>query len=190
MNLEQMWDAPAYLSEDKLYRYTLRRDLGTPLTSRWPVVLWIMLNPSTADATQDDPTIRRCMGFSTAWGASRMYVVNLFALRATDPKDLKAARHPVDLANGGVNDFCIGLMAHKTWHEGGAVIFAWGAHGSFRGRSEKVQRLLKINEWLKSYSPLCLGQTKHSEPKHPLYLSRDTEPRSFEVAVDSNGTQE
>ena len=95
------------------YRYTLERTWDGGL----PCIGWIMLNPSTADATQDDPTIRRCIRFSQSWGYGSLIVVNLFAHRATSPKDLFQAESPV----GPNNDRYI----RYTWALCGSLIAAW-----------------------------------------------------------------
>jgi hypothetical protein len=87
-----------------------------------------MLNPSTADASQDDPTIRRCIGFARQWGCGRLVVLNLFAFRATDPADLKRAADPVGPEN-------------RAWFDrtlvddlvGGPVVCGWGVHGAHLG---------------------------------------------------------
>ena len=90
------YDGPsrsAELSEDSKYRYWLRR--SWKYGGDGQVICFIMLNPSTADALTDDPTIRRCMGFVRSWGGSVLSVRNLFALRATDPAELRTASDPV-----------------------------------------------------------------------------------------------
>src|SRR5262245_13227298 len=107
----------AELSPCGRYRYALTRTWGDPKK----VVCWVMLNPSTADADQDDPTIRRCLGFSRAWGAGGLVVVNLFALRATDPDQLRIAADPV----GPDNDSHLSTAAF-----GRLVVAAWGARGA------------------------------------------------------------
>lgn len=149
-------ESTAILSDDGLYRYTLGR--------RWakgPAAFWIMLNPSTADAALDDPTIRRCIGFTRAWGYSALTVVNLFALRATNPAQLY--RHPDPI--GPANDAHIVTQAQR--HQ--IAIAAWGTHGHLLDRSAYVQRLV-------DGIPLhCLGTTRGGHPRHPLYV-RATQP--------------
>jgi len=85
----------AVFSPDEVYRYRLERDFQRP----GPVHAWIMLTPSTADAETNDPTVRRCVGFSHAWGAGRLIVTNLYALRSTDPAALKTHPEPVGPEN-------------------------------------------------------------------------------------------
>jgi len=128
------------------------------LSRRWDTgrgtVLWIMLNPSTADAERDDPTIRRCIGFSRLWGFGAMEAVNLFALRATDPRELGRADDPV----GPLNDRHIADAAAGA----AAVIAAWGAHPLAASRTGEVRPLLPG-------SVRCLGRTASGAPRHPLY---------------------
>jgi hypothetical protein len=143
------------------YRYWLRRTWASGGNGR--VVCFVMLNPSTADAAVDDPTIRRCMGFARAWGYSVLTVLNLFALRATDPAELRTAVDPVG-PFGNVH-----LGAGKL---ADLVIAAWGANVPF-GRDRTAVRLL-------TGKPLfCLGTTKAGHPRHPLYVRADQLPIPF-----------
>lgn len=146
----------AVISECGKYRYLLLRHWGDCML---PVLTWIMLNPSTADATIDDPTIRRCISFSKAWGYGGLHVVNLFALRATDPRELLQTIDPV----GPENDKYV-LMACRDTN----IVAAWGNHGMLLYRDIAVKHLLK------GRSLLSLGETKNRNPKHPLYLSEKT----------------
>ena len=124
-----------------------------------------MLNPSTADGEVDDPTIRRCVGFAKKWGYSGITVVNLFALRTTDPNDLYRVSRDNDVYPiGPDNDNAIIAGAATS----DCVVCAWGAHGSYMGRGPQV---IKMIGTLKS---MCLGMTKGGQPKHPLYLRNDT----------------
>lgn len=131
------------------------------LTRRWapgPVMTWVMLNPSTADASADDPTIARCWRRAAAAGSGAIAVVNLFALRATDPRELLA--HP-DPAGPG-NDACLTAVC------GGqdAVVAAWGAHGDHLGRGRHVAQMLTAA----GARLVCLGTTAAGHPRHPLYI--------------------
>lgn len=144
------------------YRYELRRWWGAEDA---PYVLFVMLNPSTADADVDDPTIRRCIGFTKSWGYSRLFVGNLFAYRATRPAELKTARDPV----GHPNDVWLRSMARGAK----LVIAAWGAHGP-AGRAAEVTTIL--TEWGEVH---CLGLTKAGRPRHPLYVRGETQPVPF-----------
>lgn len=148
----------AIISSCETYRYTLERNI--PSVLRWvKPVLFIMLNPSTADSTIDDPTIRRCMSFSKREGFTKMTVVNLFALRATNPKELLLHSDPI----GPDNDQIISDMMAK--HD--IVIAAWGANSFALKRAEEIT---------KKYGPFhCFGITKNGSPRHPLYVKGDTE---------------
>lgn len=158
----------AWLSDDRAYRYRLHR--------RWssdgPLDVWVMLNPSTADALVDDPTIRRCKGFSALWGAGGIVVVNLFALRATFPSALAGHPDPVGPDNDGIIRQAV-LDAHR---DGGRIICAWGAH------TFAAPRALDVAEGLRGMEALCLGTTKAGAPRHPLYVRGDTEPIPWEPA--------
>lgn len=146
MNLVE-WGGP-----DKEYRYTLWR--------LWALerglVQFIGLNPSTADETNDDPTIRRCIGFAKAWGYGGICMTNLFAFRATRPSDMTREREPV----GPDND---GWLA-ETANVASLTVAAWGVRGSHLGRDRQVQALIPNMK--------CLGLTKQGHPAHPLYLSK------------------
>lgn len=141
------------------YRYSLWR-----LWDDRPHVVFIMLNPSTADAKANDPTIRRCMGFARIWGYGGICVVNLFALRATDPNVLYSAQDPV----GPLNDEQIESSLGGT----DTVIAAWGAHGVFRNRGAAVRARIEKHCALRH-----LGLTANGSPRHPLYLRGDTQPQ-------------
>jgi len=149
----------AILSPCGLYRYSLSRVWD----ERLPLVCWVMLNPSTADADRDDPTIRRCVGFARDWGAGGIVVTNLFAFRATDPRELFRAKGPV----GPDND------RHIAESSGGRrTLAAWGAHGGYLGRDLEVLRLLGAL----GCRVECLGLTKKGLPRHPLYVSGQAQP--------------
>ena len=144
----------ATLSRCRLYRYSLTRAWDPAL----PTILFIGLNPSTADSTQDDPTVRRCIGFARDWGYGTMTLANLFALRSTDPAQLWTAHDPI----GPNNDEWIRRMADSA----AMVVAAWGAHGGLLGRDRHVIAMLP--------SVQCLGRTRAGHPRHPLYLSKHT----------------
>ena len=125
-----------------------------------------MLNPSTADAELDDPTIRRCMGFARDWDYGGIRVCNLYAYRATKPDDLKGVLDPV----GPRNDSAI-LSAVA---DAGRIIAAWGAWpGPFEVRTHRVQDLLRGRH------VEALGLTKSGAPRHPLYMAKDAEPLTY-----------
>ncbi|MCE9567431.1 MAG: DUF1643 domain-containing protein [Planctomycetes bacterium] len=147
----------AVISACGKYRYVLTRQVGPGVRT----ATFIMLNPSTADAMQDDPTIRRCIGFAQRWGCGRLAVLNLFAFRATDPADLKRAEEPVGPDNRAWFDQTL-LGDLST----GPVVCGWGVHGEHRDQD------LAVLEWLKAFGtePLALGLTKDGHPRHPLYV--------------------
>ncbi len=126
-----------------------------------------MLNPSTADADEDDPTIRKCIGFATRCGFGAIEVVNLFAFRATDPDDLAAAGFPE--GNPSNDDFIAGAAA-QTWLSGATVCCAWGRQGD---RPETRPRVARVLELLRSCgaNPQALHTTADGVPWHPLMLS-------------------
>jgi hypothetical protein len=149
----------AEISACGLYRYTLHR----PCEVRHPergTALFVMLNPSTADATQDDPTIRRCRGFARTWGCNGLTVVNLYALRSTDPAALWRAADPV----GPENDYHLRRIAREY----GDVVCAWGAGA----RPDRVAAFLKLMEGAGARL-WSLGVTKDGSPRHPLYVRAD-----------------
>ncbi len=144
----------ALISDCGHYRYLLTR-------GEEPRLAFIMLNPSTADAEDDDPTIRRCMAFAKREGANGIEVANLYALRATNPRALWKAAHPVGPENDRhLRDFA---FRHRI------IVCAWGANAQ-AGRASDVMRLLRDG-----FAPMlmCLGRTKARQPKHPLYLPAD-----------------
>jgi hypothetical protein len=117
-----------------------------------------MLNPSTADETTDDPTIRKCIGFSKRLGVQRLAVVNLFAARATKPRDLGLYADPIGPDN---NDWILEEIGKNC----GPIIAAWGANG--RRHSERVKAVLSM---LSGFELSCLGTTKDGHPFHPLMI--------------------
>ena len=151
----------AEISDGGLYRYRLWRDWDASLGR----VVWIMLNPSTADATDDDPTIRKCCGFARKWGFGGIEVVNLFALRSSNPVDLvdsyEAGIDPV----GPCNDKAIyGSASH------GVAIAAWGAF-QWEQAEYRVSVVRKFVGQLR-----CLRTTKTGAPGHPLYVPYSAVP--------------
>lgn len=151
----------AVLSDCGKYRYLLRRVVD-PLVR--DTALFIMLNPSVADATVNDATIRRCIRFTKDWGYHILEVVNLFAFRSTDPKKLKTADDPV----GPDNDKWIRKRAEKA----SVIVAAWGTHGVLLERDQAVKKILSDFE-----NPIhCLGVTQDGHPKHPLRLSASLKP--------------
>ena len=157
----------ADFSDDRVYRYRLWREWDDSL----PSCLFVMLNPSTADATQDDPTIRRCIDYARGWGYGALTVGNLFALRATDPTELYRADDPV---GEPANDDALMAM-----HEAATLtVLAWGVHGGYRDRDRQVLDLLGRMSWRSVY---CLGATKNGSPRHPLYRPKTATAMMYEV---------
>jgi hypothetical protein len=162
----------ARFSDDMTKRYRLARSLthselevvdNAVVAERR--VVFLMLNPSTADAFVLDPTIKRCRSFALAWGADVLEVVNLYAVRSTDPRKL---REPgVDL---GIDE----IADEEIWfacRDADLVIAAWGNHGWIEARGNIVRdRLASAGIQLHH-----LGLTKEDRPKHPLYLKATTE---------------
>jgi hypothetical protein len=150
----------AEFSDCRKYRYTLTRYWDETK----PYCMFVCLNPSTADETKDDPTVRRCINYSKDWGFGGFIMVNLFAFRATDPKDMKAEYEPI----GKHNDAWIKHMSYKA----GIVVAAWGTHGVFLRRNEEVLELLKGKLYY-------LELSKDLHPKHPLYLKKILKPKRW-----------
>lgn len=149
----------AAISKCGLYRYELRK-IWQPKNG-W--VCWIMLNPSTADANIEDPTIRRCMGFAEKWGYGGITVGNIFAYRATNPKDMLAADDPIGPEN---NSYLKSLS-----EEAALTVCAWGNLGTYGGRYHGILKFFS--------NPHHLGLTTSGQPKHPLYLRGNLKPQPF-----------
>jgi len=161
-------DSGAEVSADGKYRYLLWREWKTSEFRRSARVagstcLFVMLNPSTADARENDPTIRRCMGFAQDMGHNRLEVVNLFAYRATDPQELL----DVGVAStiiGAQNDRNIMRAAERA----SVIVCAWGTKGWIADRAKTVRAMLS------NYELYALGFTQGGHPKHPLYVAKGT----------------
>ena len=150
----------AVISRCGTYRYVLTRRVGGGDRT----VAFIMLNPSTADATIDDPTIRKCIGFARKWRCGRLVVLNLFAFRTKSPSTMKRARAPVGPRN---KDWFRRILGSRSRSRlaGPVVVCAWGVHGSHRDQDRTVLG------WLNDLGiePLALRLTKHGHPNHPLF---------------------
>ena len=146
--------------DDTRYRYWLSRIWDHDK----PRVIFIMLNPSTADHMIDDPTIRRVIRFSMDWGYGGVYVVNLYAFRSTDPKGLEATDDPI----GPQNREHIQTLIQNKDNKVVRVVYAWG-----NGKKEP--------DWLREIvtEPYCIALSKKGIPKHPLYLQRDSQPMIY-----------
>jgi len=150
-------DSGARFSRDRRYRYALWRTWD----ENAPQVMFIGLNPSTADEQRNDPTVRRCIGYARDWGYGGMWMMNLFAYRATEPARLKSVSDPV----GPRNDEWIRRVARHCQ----TVVAVWGNHGRYMGRSAKVSRMLEGR-----LSVLRMNDS--GEPAHPLYLPKGLRP--------------
>ncbi|EKF75541.1 hypothetical protein A11A3_01672 [Alcanivorax hongdengensis A-11-3] len=159
----------ANFSRCRRYRYALWR--------RWgegdDFILLVGLNPSTADHRQDDPTIRRCMGFARDWGYSGLCVANLFAWRATYPRDLLAADDPV----GPHND----RWLRRLGREASLVVAAWGNHGHHLNRARRVSR------WLPDMHAIRVNRS--GDPAHPLYLPRHLNAHPWDGYTEHSETE-
>jgi len=151
----------AVFSTCNQYRYSLSRVWDI---KRKPA-LFIGLNPSTANETEDDPTIRRSMYYAYNWGFGGIIMVNLFAFRATMPIDLKKAKLPIGEEN---NKFIIECQKKAS-----IVIVAWGNNGALLSRDKEVLDFIT--------NPMCLKVNKSGQPAHPLYQKKDLSPIQFPV---------
>lgn len=152
-------DVGAIFSPCGQYRYLLWRRWGDG-----PKMLWIMLNPSTANETDNDPTVERCQRRAVAMGYGAVYVANIFALRSTDPKALRQVDDPV----GPDNDEAIQLQANQAE----IVVCGWGNHGTLNGRGQRVMQMIREI----GVEPHALRVTGAGQPGHPLYVSYGIRP--------------
>lgn len=156
-------ESSAVISPCGTYRYELNRVWDWD--SNLPVVGWVMLNPSTADGTHDDPTIRRCIGLTKRWGHGGIVVRNLYALRATDPQELRRHIDPV----GPENAAYLALATHDAF-----TVCAWGSHPLAIEPGKKL-----ITELTAAGVDIrCLGLTKTGQPRHPLYIPNSATPQA------------
>lgn len=147
------------------YRYRLWRTWGEAAPA-----VFVMLNPSTADEIENDPTVERCERRARAMGFGGLRVANIFALRSTDPTALYTCDDPV----GPENDAAI----LESVTGAGLVVCAWGAHGNLYQRGEKVLRLLRAT----GVPPHYLKLNNDGTPKHPLYVGYDVKPQAWDEA--------
>jgi hypothetical protein len=153
----------AKLSDCRKYRYALWRTWDQSKSH----VVFIGLNPSTADELEDDPTLIRCMNYAKSWGYGGVCMANLFAFRSSDPKVMLNANDPV----GQDNDWWLVKLSQNA----GLVVAAWGNSGSFMGRSHQVKQLLVANLH-------CLKMNKSGEPVHPLYQKASLQPTPMHIS--------
>jgi hypothetical protein len=167
----------AKLSDCGTYRYSLARTWDPSIGA----ALFVCLNPSTADHAKDDPTVRKCVGFATRWGFGAMWIVNLFAYRATDPKELRAAqKRGVDIVGNPANQCAIDEAAAGA----GRIVLAWGANATlWTPYTQAVVR--SIRRSVVGTAPLWhLGLTGDRQPRHPLMLAYSTHLQQVGEAND------
>ena len=143
-----------------LYRWLLTREWDTDL----PVVNFVGLNPSTANAAMDDPTMRRLLGFAQRWGFGKFVMTNLFAWRSPHPRDLRSCSEPVGLKNNE--------SIRRAAAEAQLVVVCWGEGGYLLDRWRAVARFLPK-------MPSCFGTTRSGQPRHPLYLASSSNLEPF-----------
>jgi len=167
--LDPLIKSDAVISDCGRYRYRLSRTWGDGKPA-----VFVMLNPSTADASEDDPTIQRCIGFADKWHCGGLVVVNLFAFMAAKPKAMLAASDPVGPDNL--------KHVYAATRYADLVVCAWGTTGAYMGQGAKIVDCVKRagNAHMTS-----LGTTKDGHPKHPLYLAGDTELQSHRPQAGS-----
>lgn len=156
----------AIFSPDRVYRYVLHRRIAW-LGAASATCLFICLNPSTADEIKDDRTVTRCIRFALKWGFTHLDLVNIFALRSTDPQVLYTNMLSWDYHDpeGPRNDEWIISLASRA----DRTVVAWGNHGAHLGRGQEVlDMLLGVGPALMHF-----GLTKAGQPRHPLYLKKD-----------------
>lgn len=147
----------AVISDCGKYRYELRRTLPGGFTGE---VAWVMLNPSTADWAEDDATIRKVMGFSYRWGFGSVRVVNLYALRATDCRELKRSADPRGRENA--------KYVSRALEECDSVVLGWGRRSKMPDDGHWF-----VRERARGMEVKCLGFTKCHQPVHPLMIGYD-----------------
>lgn len=161
-------DAPstATYSDDERYRYALTRTWDTAGGR----IAFVMLNPSTATEAQNDPTVERCERRARALGYGAFRVTNIFAYRATDPREMRAQADPI---GGPANDAAI--VEAARWAD--ATVCAWGTHGAHLDRGPAVEALLRGI----GTRPSTFGLSKAGHPKHPLYIAYAVQPTPWEA---------
>ena len=152
-------------SQDRVYRYVLKHSWRDIFDDVEKSIVWIALNPSTADESQLDPTLTRIRNFSNQFGYNCFYMLNIFAFRSTDPKNMLNCKQPI----GKDNDYWIKQICNKT----DKIVCCWGNIGKHLNRSDQVRLLLK------NHPLFYLDMSKENQPKHPLYLSSKLELKRY-----------
>lgn len=163
----------AVFSKCRTWRYTLVREWDHLL----PKLLFVLLNPSTADEFQDDRTNRRGIDYALQWGFGSVVFVNLFAIRSPDPDVIRKVRDPI----GPGNDRHI----IDQWQKADEIVCGWGTKGRYLNRDAEVCAMF-------GRSLYCLGTNDDGTPKHPLYLKANLKPKPYShegitQAVDGGG---
>ena len=151
----------AAISDCELYRYRLTREWDNDAAQ----LCIVMLNPSTADASKDDPTIRRCMRFTQDWGFNELIMVNLFAYRTPHPSVLMKSKHPVGPGNR--------RALHRVCDGAQRIVVAWGTHGTHLNQESRFADI-----WT-DHTLYCFGVSKNDQPLHPLYQRREAKLKLY-----------
>lgn len=157
-------NSAAGISSCKQYRWWLYRDIGQKTKRDCGLIIWVMMNPSTADHSKNDPTINRIMAYSREWGYTAILVLNIYAIRSTLQANIRGRV-------GSRNDWWLSTIFSYAKIKKVPVICAWGVKHKDRG--DEVRLLAKR----KGIKLLCLEHAANAEPKHPLYLRKDLVPR-------------
>ena len=158
-------ETEAYFSNDEIYRYYLGRYFKPKKEGVLDEYLyWIMLNPSTATKNEDDRSVRKCTEIAKRLDYDGCVILNLFALRSTDPNELY--KHPKPI--GEFNDLYLLLITSIPV----TIVCAWGNHGLFQDRYKKIINLIKESQV--DLKVKCIGKNKSGMPKHPLYARTDS----------------
>ena len=159
----------AHISPCTFYRYNLVREWDVLK----PICIFFMLNPSTADAEQDDPTIRRVVNFARRWGYGSVIIMNLFAIRGTNSDILKQCKDPIGPYNYYI--WKQGIEHPFTIFGSVDIYLAWGSKGGYMNQDLNCVKFLKREQEKRKdkIRLYCLGLTKEGYPKHPLYLKKD-----------------
>ncbi|WP_432147920.1 DUF1643 domain-containing protein [Streptomyces sp. bgisy029] len=155
----------AEISDCGRYRYRLTREWDDAR----PPATFVMLNPSTADADEDDPTVRRCLDFARRWGCGSLVVVNLYAWRATNPSDLPAVE---SLRTGPDNDGWLSQASLDALDADAPLVAAWGTRAT-------PQRVADVRSLPGMGRLSALAVTRSGHPGHPLYLRADLRPAAW-----------
>ena len=159
-HISELSSSIALFSDCERYRYLLTR-VWAPEGKK---ALFVMLNPSTADEMKNVPTVERCERRARVMAFGAFRVCNIFAYRATDPRNMRAQQDPIGPGNDeAIRESCL-------WAD--RVVCAWGTHGAHLDRGAAVETLIRAS----GATPYHLGLSKAGHPKHPLYISYDVQP--------------